>query len=1156
MSGDVTATFTVQHRILVIAAAYRAAQENGQPFDLEALLARQPDVADAVRAHLGLAAPEVPADQRATFSAILGPATPGAWGHETLPRQPLGPGVPTGPGDFGDYELLEEVARGGMGVVFRAREKSLNRIVALKMILAGRLASIDQVRRFHLEAEEASHLDHPNIVPIYHIGEHLGQHYFTMKFIEEGPLTTRDRGPGADLRKVARLLADVAGAVHYAHQHGVLHRDLKPGKILIDREGRPHVTDFGLAKHVTGPETQTQSGAVLGTPGYISPEQAGARRDLSTATDVYSLGAVLYDLITGRPPFLGSSAMETLVRVMEDEPAPPRRLNPRLDRDLETICLTCLNKDPRRRYASADALARDLGRYLAGEPILARRIGRLERAGKWIRRRPLAAALVVVLGLATVLLTVGGWLFSVRLQAAVRTAQKAQAAAEQGEQDAEQKRRQLNDYLVYLNERLANLRVEQPVRLEFLNEGLALCERFRKGRSEDPETRRQTAQLYRCLGDLESERTNNEKASLAYSRARELLEQLDEEFPAAGVYRNDLAVLYAKQADFLSASGEPDQALATLRRAIEVQDRLAEESSAPLSYQQRAAEFRVTLGTFLEEQNRPDEAEAAYRAALERLTKLAADRAAPPGTHQRLAGTASTLAWLLVERRPEEAESLLQQSLRELREARNNQPDSRELSQALWGGYVDLAAYFKQRSRHAELAALANQVRGDYATGLEQSYGAARFLTDAVRVAAAQQALPPPERDALTEEYAAAAVAMLDRAIKEGFGDRARIEVDPDLDPLRQRQDFAALMTELERRYPNLSPERELTGLQNLFDNARRLYQYQTNGARTRAEFQRARAVKPDLHAYAEKFLQLAQKRRDSATGMEALVRLLETCEVDEVGPAAAEIRLQAAQMLAQDHLQRPEFGGVCMRFARLRVPEAEDLLREAMKKHPQREVRGLAGLTVATGLARAGNEARASDPARADTLMREAEQELARLLGDYGNVPVGRSTLGEIARHELDEVRYLSVGSSARDIVGEDLNGRALKLSDFRGKVVVLDFWADWCGFCRQMYPQEQDLVQRYKGKPFALLGVNCDDDRDAIRSTVKRRGLGWDSWWDGGAEGHRIRRDWHVGGFPTIWVLDHRHVIRARGPRGKELDAEVARLVKEAEEDQARSK
>jgi thiol-disulfide isomerase/thioredoxin len=1130
MSNEATSPFTPEQRIQEIVAACRLAEAENRPFDLAAILSREPELAEGIRARLAE--------------------------METLAQRLMPPSAPKAPVDFGEYELIEEIARGGMGVVFRAREKSLNRIVALKMIRAGHLATPDEVRRFRLEAEEASRLDHPGIVPIYHVGEHGGHHYFTMKLIEHGVLADQERGPGADLRKIARQVSCVAHAVHHAHRHGILHRDIKPTNILIDEDGSPHVTDFGLVKHLEGPAGQTLTGAIVGTPAYMSPEQAAARKDLTTATDVYSVGAVLYFLVTGCPPFKAASSLDTLVKVMEEEPVPPRQMNPRVDRDLETICLTCLNKDPRRRYAGADALARDVERYLDGEPIRARPVSRTERAWKWIRRRPLAAALMVTFGTAVVLLAGAGWIFSARLQSAVRQAQDAQARAEEGEREADSKRQQVNDYLVYLNERLANLKVDQPLRLEFLREGLALTEQFRKGRAEDAEARRQTALLYRCVGDLAQERNDRTQAVEAYGRAQALLEELEAAFPAAAVYRNDLAMMYSKQAHFFETSGNLTEALATIKKAIEVQDRLAAEASATLGYRQRAAEFRLTLGAFLEEQKKPGEAEAAYRESLDLMEQIVADRASAPSNRQQLAHTASTLAWLLLESKPAEAEALLQRCLRELREARNAQPDNRGLTQALLGGYTDLAAFFKQRGRHAELAALANQLRSEFLGELEHAYNAARMLADAIRVVAAHPALSPPERDALSEEYSAAAVTMLDKAVKEGFTNRARIEVDPDLEPLRKRSDFNALMTELERQSPNLSAEQELTALWSLFDRSRQQHATKLEGARTQAERQRALAAKPDLLAYAEKYLLLGQQHRDSWAGIEALVRVLEICRADDAGQATASTRQKAAEMLGRDHVCKPEFGSYCLRLSRSSAPEAERLLQEAMKRHPQPDGRGLAGLALAVNLARAGNQARGSSPVRAEQMLREAEQELERLVKEYGSVQVGRSSLAQLARHELDEVRYLSVGSLARDITGEDLKGRPLKLKDFQDKVVVLDFWADWCGFCRQMYPQEQDLMHRFKNRPFALLGINCDDDRDAICQTVARKGLSWPSWWDSGPDGGRIQRDWHIGGYPSIWVLDHKHFIRFKDVRGKELDDAVEKLVKEAEDEQARGK
>ena len=299
---------------------------------------------------------------------------------------------------FGDYELLGEVAQGGMGIVYYARQISLNRTVALKMIRSGQLATAVEVQRFRAEAEAAANLDHPHIVPLYEIGEHEGQQYFSMKLMEGGTLadlnTECEARDAPWFRRAAQLVATVAHATHHAHQRGVLHRDLKPTNVLLDDRGEPHLTDFGLAKLVRGEAALTQSLAVLGTPGYMSPEQAAGRtKQLTTATDVYSLGAILYELVTGRPPFQGDSAMEVLSQVQNKEPEPPHGLNPLLDRDLETICLKCLEKNPDHRYGTAEMLAQDLERWLADEPIQARPAKSWERAVKWTRRNPVVASL-------------------------------------------------------------------------------------------------------------------------------------------------------------------------------------------------------------------------------------------------------------------------------------------------------------------------------------------------------------------------------------------------------------------------------------------------------------------------------------------------------------------------------------------------------------------------------------------------------------------------------------------------------------------------------------------------------------------------------------------------------------------------------------------
>jgi len=274
--------------------------------------------------------------------------------------------------EFGDYELLEQIGRGGQGVVFRARQKSLNRIVALKVIGLGHWATEAHLKRFRLEAEAAASLEHPGIVPIHEVGERDGSCYFSMKFVEGGQLDAVVRPEAMPPRRAAEVIAKVARTVHYAHEHGILHRDIKPGNILLDAKGEPHLTDFGLARLVESESTVTRTMEVLGTPSYMAPEQAvGNNAAVSSITDVYGLGAVLYQLLTGQPPFAGGTTYETIKLLLDTEPRQPRLLNPKIDRDLSTICLKCLEKDPKRRYPSALGLAEDLERWLGHEPILA-----------------------------------------------------------------------------------------------------------------------------------------------------------------------------------------------------------------------------------------------------------------------------------------------------------------------------------------------------------------------------------------------------------------------------------------------------------------------------------------------------------------------------------------------------------------------------------------------------------------------------------------------------------------------------------------------------------------------------------------------------------------------------------------------------------------
>jgi WD40 repeat protein len=415
MNPDTTANGDSQESVVGhVAGELHDRLKRGERPDVEEYVAQFPGHESAIR------------DVFAMVPALDAPVL-----EATPPETP----APAPGGRFGGYELLGEIAHGGMGVVYRARQLSPSREVALKMILAAALASTTDVQRFKTEAEAAASLEHPNIVPIYDVGEHQGQHFFSMKLVQGGPLRPGPAVSRAEQRRAAALVAQVARAVHYAHQRGILHRNLKPANVLLNADDQPHVTDFGLARRPDAYRGLPDCGAIVGMPNYMAPEQVAAKRGLTTAADVYSLGAILYELLTGRPPFQADTAVNAMLQVLEQEPARPRSLNPSVERDLETVCLKCLQKDPARRYRSAEALADDLERWLRRQPIEARPSGLWQRAVKRAQRRPAVtalAALSVLLAAVAFLLVTREWRDAVH--------EKQQAATALGREERARKR--------------------------------------------------------------------------------------------------------------------------------------------------------------------------------------------------------------------------------------------------------------------------------------------------------------------------------------------------------------------------------------------------------------------------------------------------------------------------------------------------------------------------------------------------------------------------------------------------------------------------------------------------------------------------------------------------------------------------------------------
>ncbi len=445
------------------------------------------------------------------------------------------------------YEILDELGRGGMGVVYRARHRGLKREVALKMILAGGHASVEQLERFRAEAEAVAQLQHPNIVQIYDVGEQDGLPYFSLEFIDGGSL--EDIADGKPLVPIhaAEMVEQLAQAMYFAHERGIVHRDLKPGNVLLSQDGIPKITDFGLVKRVEDDSGQTRTGTIMGTPSFMAPEQGRGQKDIGPPADIYALGAILYTLLTGRPPFLAATAMDTIMQLMNDEPVPPSKLQPKIPRDIETICLKCLHKEPERRYESAEALANDLARFCRGEPILARPVGNFERIWRWCRRNPWVAVPSAAAALLALAVTIGGPIATAIIYQQKEKAVEAQGLAEKNERIADR-----NAELADQQKEIA--KEQRVLALETLNKVVTQVEEQLRDRSELNDLRQSVLSL--ALDGLDQVSRTDESADLA-----------DRSIGAA----------HQRMGDILTRAGKADEALGQYEKALVIFEKLLKE---------------------------------------------------------------------------------------------------------------------------------------------------------------------------------------------------------------------------------------------------------------------------------------------------------------------------------------------------------------------------------------------------------------------------------------------------------------------------------------------------------------------------------------------------------------------------------------------------
>jgi serine/threonine protein kinase/tetratricopeptide (TPR) repeat protein len=561
-------------------------------------------------------------------------------------------------GSWQNYEILGELGRGGMGVVYKARQRGLGRLVALKMILVGLHASREHLVRFRKEAEAVARLQHPHIVQIYEIGEHRSQPYVSLEYVDGGSLDQVLAGQPQPPRDAAQVLETLARTVHFAHEHGVVHRDLKPGNILLSSaeskvlstESKqdpspfstqnsalstcmPKIADFGLAKLLgeqAREQMQTRSGAVLGTPAYMAPEQAaGVTRAVGPACDIYALGTILYEMLVGRPPFQGTTVLETLALVSQQEPVPPRSLRPGVPRDLETICLKCLRKEPGRRYASAAELADDLQRFGAGEPIRARPVGWLERGWRWCRRKPalagLSAALVLVVAGSLVSLTLL-WLTAnedrLRAQTNFRLAETNRQAAVQSQQLAEQNlkdaRQAAYRHFVSVSEvELGNDPSLQPLRRQLLQEARDFFQRFVEQRPAQAPLQADLADAHFRLGLLTRQIGSQTQALAELDRARELYGRLVRTDPTEKVARDRLAACYTYTGQLQTAQRQVQQALSSFQQAETLSLRSLALDANNAEARRNLISTYVSLGNLQAKVKQPQAALNTYRQALE-----------------------------------------------------------------------------------------------------------------------------------------------------------------------------------------------------------------------------------------------------------------------------------------------------------------------------------------------------------------------------------------------------------------------------------------------------------------------------------------------------------------------------------------------------------
>jgi tetratricopeptide (TPR) repeat protein/tRNA A-37 threonylcarbamoyl transferase component Bud32 len=609
-------------------------------------------------------------------------------------------------GHCGNYLLLQEIARGGMGVVYKARQVGLNRLVALKMIRPGRFATADDLERFRHEAEAVAQLHHPHIVAVHEVGEHDGQPYFSMDYVAGQSLAAVVRENPLPAAQAAGYVQTIAEAVHYAHQHGIVHRDLKPANVLVDEARQPRITDFGLAKRIEAEAHLTLTGQVLGTPSYMPPEQAAGKLDqIGHRSDVYALGATLYELLTARPPFRADTLLETLRQVREAEPASPRSLNGHVPRNLETICLKCLEKEPVKRYGSAQDLANELKRFLKGEPIRARPAGPAERLWRWCRRNPVLAILIAAVVLSLLAGTAISLYFAVQANYRTREVerQRDEVAKQKGraEETLRLARRAVDDFSMrFGQDKRLQAHDLEGLRKEYLQSAAQIYQQLVELHSDDPAVQTEQGRGLERLAKITLDIGSPSEAVRLLLQAQDIFAQLAQADPSNLDHQVHLANGYQHLEIVYRVMSQMDKAESASQEAIRLWENLTHNYPDNQSYQAVLAQCHFNHGTLCSETGRPTDADEAYRKALVIDERLAHANPDDLGCQADLATACNGLGAHYCDRdRRQEAHDFYQKALEIRERLAGADPANPQYQGDLATSYYNLASLYAATTR-------------------------------------------------------------------------------------------------------------------------------------------------------------------------------------------------------------------------------------------------------------------------------------------------------------------------------------------------------------------------------------------------------------------------------------------------------------------------